>query len=156
MLLTRLPRRLERLTGCVADGAHVEQILRRHLEARSATQLVDTPRLLLGVEFEVEVQHPPILNAAPEPLPRVTGHGHGEGKSQEALCHTTVAVQQGHVVSEHEVLTKVATRSGTLYFRQAHYLWLGVPRPVPYIGWDAGTQDLRCLPTTIRAPSSGV
>src|SRR5918995_4015655 len=117
MLLTRFPRRLERLTGCVADGTHVEQVLRRHLEARSVTKLVDTPRLLLGVKFEVEIHYPPILDAAAEPLPRVTCHGHGERQSQEALCHTTVTVQQGHVSSQHEVLTKVATRTGTLHFR---------------------------------------
>ena len=46
MLLTRFPRRLERFTSCVADGTHVEQILRRHLEARSVTKLVDAPRNL--------------------------------------------------------------------------------------------------------------
>jgi hypothetical protein len=92
---------------------------------------VDAPRLLLSVKFEVEVQNPPILNAAAESLLRVTCHGHGERQSQKALCHTTVSVQQGHVSSQHEVLTKVATRTGTLYFRQPHHLWLGVPRPVP-------------------------
>src|SRR5829696_6292539 len=111
MLLTRFLGRLECLTSCVADGTHVEQVLRRHLEARSVTKLVDAPRLLLTVKFEVEVQHPPILNAAAEPLPRVTCHGYGERQSEEALCHTTVSVQQGHVRSQHEVLTKVATRT---------------------------------------------
>src|SRR5215218_11111082 len=135
MLLTRYPRRLERLTGCVADGTHVEQVLRRHLEARSVTKLVDASRLLLSVKFEVEVQHPSILNAAAEPLPRVTCDSHGECQSQEALSHTTVSVQQGHVSSQHEVLTDVATRTGTLHFRQPHHLRLGVPRPIPYIGW---------------------
>src|SRR5215211_1534622 len=156
MLLTRYPRRLERLTGCVAYGTHVEQVLRRRLEARSVTKLMDAPCLLLSVKFEVEVQHPPILNAAAEPLPRVTCYGHGERQGQETLCHTTVSVQQGHVSTQHEVLTKVATRTGTLYFRQPHHLRLGVPRPIPYIGMGRRDTRFPLLPTTIRAPSSGV
>ena len=53
MLLARRLCALEDVSRLVPDGAHIEEVLRRLLQAGAATELADTPGLLLNVELEV-------------------------------------------------------------------------------------------------------
>src|SRR5215213_9671547 len=127
MLLAGIEGSSEGVFGGVTEGAHVQQSIGRRVESVSATQLVDPPGLLFGIELEVHKEHGAVLHLTPQPVLRASRYGYGKGECQQAFGHASVAVEQGDVSGQHEVFEEVAARPGYLYVREPHRFRLPSP-----------------------------
>src|SRR5215211_1832091 len=113
----------------------LERLWRLHLHPTG--ELLDAPMLLVGVEFEVQIQHGTVhIDGASEELLPPSGDTQAEQHGHETLCRTTPTVEGGGMVARDKIRNHKLARPRLFARCEGHQFEL---RCVLLIGGTSGT-----------------